>query len=92
MVARITINMSSKGVLEIWLNPGGRDVLVKELQALSETNDHFHLGPRWIGEVEVASVPYRSDDTLLEYGKVLFRTDEGDAKYFPHVMDQTVKP
>ena len=34
-----------KGAFEIWLNPEGRDVLVKELQGLSETNDHFHLGP-----------------------------------------------
>jgi hypothetical protein len=53
MAARITVNLNAKGEFEIWLNPEGRDVLVKELQGLSETNDHFHLGPRPIGEVQV---------------------------------------
>jgi len=43
MAARITVNLNAKGAFEIWLNPEGRDVLVKELQGLSETNDHFHL-------------------------------------------------
>jgi hypothetical protein len=78
MTARITMNLNAKGELEIWLNPEGRDVLVKELkelQGLTETNDHFHLGPRTFGEVEVSNRPYRSDDKLLEYGKILFRTD-----------------
>jgi hypothetical protein len=86
MAARITINLSAKGELEIWLNPEGRDVLVKELQALSETNDHFHLQPGPLGEVQVSSRPYRPDDTLFEWGKVLFRTDAWDARYFPHVL------
>jgi hypothetical protein len=30
--------------------------------------------------------PYRKGDKLLEYGKVLFRLDEWDRKYFPHVV------
>jgi hypothetical protein len=68
MAARITVNLNAKGEFEIWLNPEGRDVLVKELQGLSETNDHFHLGPRPIGEVQVSGRRYRSDDQLLEYG------------------------
>jgi len=63
MAARITVNLNAKGEFEIWLNPEGRDVLVKELQGLSETNDHFHLGPRPIGEVRRR---YQSDDQLLE--------------------------
>jgi hypothetical protein len=54
MAARITVNLNAKGEFEIWLNPEGRDVLVKELQGLSETNDHFHLGPRPVGEVQVS--------------------------------------
>jgi hypothetical protein len=37
-------------------------VLVKELQGLSETNDHFHLGPRPIGEVQVSGRRYREID------------------------------
>ena len=46
MAARITVSLNAEGEFETWLNPEGRDVLVKELQELSETNDHFHLGPR----------------------------------------------
>ena len=65
MAARITVNLNAKGEFEIWLNPEGRNVLVKELQGLSETNDHFHLGPRPIGEVQVSGRRYRSDDQLL---------------------------
>ena len=53
---------------------------------LSETNDHFHLGPAPTGEVEVSSRAYRPDDKILEWGKVLFRPDAWDQKYFPHVM------
>jgi hypothetical protein len=29
MTARITMNLNAKGELEIWLNPEGRDILVK---------------------------------------------------------------
>ena len=39
MTARITINLSTEGELELWLNPEGRDLLVRELQGLSERND-----------------------------------------------------
>jgi hypothetical protein len=84
---RITVNLAADGEFEIWLNPEGRDLLIKELQGLSERNDHFHLGPAQIGEVEVSSRPYRPDDQLLEFGKVLFRTDDWDRQYFPHVLD-----
>ena len=87
MKSRITVNLTTKGEFEIWLNEAGRELLVKKLQALSERNDHFHLGPAPIGEVEVRSYPYRPDDKILEYGKVLFRTDDGDQQYFPHVLD-----
>ncbi len=86
MKPRITINITADGLLEIWLNEAGRDLLVKELMHLNETSEHFHFGPEGTAEVEVATRPYRPDDTVLEYGKVLFRTDEWDAKYFPHVL------
>jgi hypothetical protein len=42
---RITMNVTAGGVLEIWLNREGRDLFVRELQALDETNDHFHMMP-----------------------------------------------
>jgi hypothetical protein len=86
MTARITVSLNAKGEFEIFVNPEGRDLLVKELQALSSESDHFHLGPSPIGEVGVSSTPYRPDDTLLEYGKVLFRPDEWDARHFPDVL------
>jgi hypothetical protein len=89
MSARITVNLSAKGEFEMWLNPEGRDIVVKELQGLSETNDHFHFGPKTFSEVEVANRPYRSDDKLLMRGKILFRTDAWDAEFFPHVLDQS---
>jgi len=28
----------------------------------------------------------------LEYGKILFRTDDWDAKHFPHVVDHSKQP
>ncbi len=89
MSARITFNLAANGEFEIWLNEQGRDLLVRELQQLGEKNDHFHLGPADIGEVEVSSRPYRPDDRVFEYGKVHFRTDAWDKQYFPHVLDET---
>jgi len=61
--------------------------LVRELQHLSESSDHFHLGPEDLdGEVPVQSVTYREGDQLIEWGKVLFRPDAWDAQHFPHVL------
>jgi hypothetical protein len=83
---RITINLSADGELEVSMNEQGRDLLVRELQKLSETNDHFHLAPKPMGEVELSSRAYRPDDKVLEWGKVMFRPDAWDQKYYPHVM------
>jgi hypothetical protein len=60
--ARITINLTAEGEFEIWLNEQDRDLLIHELQRLSEKNDHFHFGPRPTGEVDVSSIPYRPND------------------------------
>lgn len=79
--------LERQGRIRMWLNPEGRDIVVKELQGLSETNDHFHFGPKTFSEVEVANRPYRSDDKLLMRGKILLRTDAWDAEFFPHVLD-----
>jgi hypothetical protein len=89
MSARITINLTAGGEFEIWLNEQGRDLLIHELQGLSEKNDHFHFGPKSTGEVEVLSTAYRPNDKILERGKVLFRTDTWDRQYFPHVLGET---
>jgi hypothetical protein len=88
MTARITANLAANGEFEIWLNEQGRDLLVRELQHLSEKWDHFHLGPADIGDVVVASRPYRLDDKVLEYGKVYLRPDARDKEHFPHVLDE----
>ena len=85
---RITISRKPDGELEIWLNPAGRDRLVRELQALSESNDHFHLGPEEQGgQVPVRLKAYREGDEIIDWAKVLFRPDDWDAQYFPHVLE-----
>ena len=90
MKPRITINTNEDGELEIWINEAGRDLLVKELQHLSEKSDHFHFGPQDLGgEVPIQGRAYRDGDQLIEWGKVLFRPDEWDARYFPHVLEET---
>ena len=90
MKPRITINSTEEGELEIWLNEAGRDLLVKELQQLSESSDHFHLGPEALdGEVPVQTRAYREGDQIIEWGKVMLRPDEWDAEHFPHVLDAT---
>ena len=92
MKPRITVNLTEGGELEIWLNPEGRALLVRELQHLDERWEHFHLAPEDMGEVELSTRPYRPTDTVFSWGKVLFRTDEWDRKYFPHVFDDDELP
>jgi hypothetical protein len=41
-----------------------------------------------MGEVAVSIRPYRPTDKLLQRAKVLFRTDEWDREYFPHVLEE----
>ena len=86
MKARITISMSDDGEFEIRVNEAGRDQLIEELRRLSLTNDHFHLGPEDMAEVELSSRRYRDTDVLVDWGKISFRPDEWDAQYFPHVL------
>ncbi len=85
MAPRITISVKSNGELEIWLNAEGRDQIVSQLQALSASNDHFHLGT-WGGDVELSATPYRPTDKIVHAAKVMFRTEEWDRLYFPHVL------
>jgi hypothetical protein len=87
MKPRITINTNKSGELEIWVNEAGRDLLVKELQSLTTKNNHFHLQPEGFQEVPTQGRAYREGDQLLEWGKVLFRPDEWDRQYFPHVLE-----
>ena len=82
--ARITINKTKNGEFELWMNPEGRDLFISELIKLNRCNDHFHVGYQF--PVEVSSIPYRSDDEIIEWGKVYLRYDDWDKKHFPHVM------
>jgi hypothetical protein len=90
MSPRITVSVTADGTLEVALNEAGRDLLVRELQALSETSDHFHLehpdDPEMPVEVPLAVTPYRRDDRVFSNGKVIFRPDSWDAEFFPHVL------
>ena len=89
MRPRITVNKNLQGELEIWLNEAGRDLMVRELQQLSRSSDHFHFGPESFGgEVPVQTRAYRDGDEVFEWGKVMFRPDEWDAKHFPHVLSE----
>ena len=88
MKPRITINTSREGELEVWLNEAGRDLLVQELQRLSERSDHFHLASEgYDGDVPLQTAPYRDGDEIIEWAKVMLRTDAWDAAYFPHVFN-----
>lgn len=91
--ARVTVSIRRDGAFEIWLNEAGRDLLVKELLGLDRVNDHVHLAH--IAEPENAPtdvvlsvVPYCDDDICMKRGKILFRPDDWDREYFPHVMGE----
>jgi hypothetical protein len=83
---RITVSVTTEGVLEIFLNETGREKLIQELQKLDHSHEHFHLSVDEWAEVELQTTPYDPDDKIIEYGKVLFRPDEWDRKYYPHLF------
>lgn len=84
---RITFSRSQDGSLQIWLNPEGRDLLVSQLQGLSEISDHFHIMPEEMDpELPARGLPYGAGDEVIQWGKVLFRPDNWDEEYFPHVL------
>jgi len=86
MKPRITFCLRD-GALEMYFNPAGRALFIEKLSRLNEKNDHFHFAPSGINsEMEVSSLPYKPEDKILEFGKVLFRTDEWDRQYYPDVM------
>jgi hypothetical protein len=86
MAPRITLNLTPGGELQIRLNEEGRDLFVRELLALKPTSEHVHMGTYEGAELRLSSRPYRSTDEIIHAAKVLFRLDEWDAQYFPHVM------
>ncbi|MDQ3478617.1 MAG: hypothetical protein M3438_05600 [Pseudomonadota bacterium] len=79
--------------LLIYLNPEGRDLLVEELTHLDEQSEHFHLQDEtWTIDVPLQTRIYNSDrEVIIDCVKILFRLDEWDRRYFPHVIDAEAK-
>ncbi len=72
---------------DLFLNPAGVSLLIKELKSLSESNDHFHLlSPEWEIDGELSTIPYDKNQTVGQHLKVLFRPDKWDREYFPHLF------
>ncbi len=84
---RITMTLSEDGAFfELYLNEAGRLQLIRELQALSETDDHLHLDPDGIGDLTTSKSAYQPGQTVVAHGKICLRKDEWDAEFFPHVL------
>jgi hypothetical protein len=92
MKPRVTVSVQPDGTFEIALNEAGRELLIQELAGLSREWDHFHLDhyddPALADatDVPLADEAYSPGDRVLLNGKVLFRPDDWDAEYFPHVL------
>ena len=86
MKARVTMSVQPDGSFELHVNDAGRALLIKKLQGLSEQSDHFHLEHDDDAEVPLSAIAYNAADKVLLTGRVLFRPDEWDQTYFPHVM------
>ena len=96
---RITVaySKSASGELDevlFYMNPEGRDLLVKELTRLDEDWDHLHLQPE-NGTVDLplqttAYVP--ETEELVSAVKMMLRPDAWDAEYFPHVLEEDRPP
>jgi hypothetical protein len=92
MSPRVTFTLRPDGSFDIWVNETGRDLLVKELQGLTEQWDHFHLDHfddhdiADATEVPLRGMPYRVEDRALLNGKVMLRPDKWDIEHFPQVM------
>lgn len=87
---RITLTRDKDDNFQLWLNPEGRDLLVNELLGLSATSDHIHVEPAYMEpELAFRTVAYQEGDTVMSWGKILFRPDQWDEEHFPHVMTET---
>lgn len=92
----MTVSIRRDGAFEIHLNEAGRDLLVESLQSLDRENDHLHLDyfpdpENAPTDILLSLIPYRDDDRCLEFGKILFRPDDWDREYYPHVLGESGK-
>jgi hypothetical protein len=81
------MNLTANGEFEMYLNDEGRNVLIRELQSLNERAEHFHLGAWGDAEIKLSRNAYRPTDKIIGAAKILFRTDEWDRQYYPHVLN-----
>jgi len=88
MKPRVTLSLTTSGSLNIFLNEAGRDQLIEELQSLDFTHEHFHLSALDGAEVELQAKTYEPNDTVIRYAKVLYRPDEWDRIYYPHLFHE----
>ncbi|MBL8545869.1 MAG: hypothetical protein JNL81_05355 [Hyphomonadaceae bacterium] len=88
----MTVCERPDGTFEIYLNEEARELVVRELQRLDKSWDHFHLdhfedaGMEFATDVPLRATPYNEGDKVFKSGKVLLRPDDWDAEHFPHVM------
>jgi hypothetical protein len=71
-----------------YLNPEGRDLLVKELLHLDERWDHLHIQPEeWTVDLPLQISAYVPDqETVIQHVKMMYRPDAWDEEHFPHVL------
>jgi hypothetical protein len=88
---RITVTIDTSGdgpsdEVRIYANEAGVQALIRELSALSRTNDHFHMmSPNWGGD-ELRAVVYEPDELAIDHLKVIIRQDDWDREFFRHVL------
>jgi len=87
MRPRITLLRTDEGVIELLFNEAGKALLISEIARLGETNDHLHLSTDGgYAEIELSVIPYSPTDQVIGDMKLLFRTDDWDKEFFPHVL------
>lgn len=87
---RITCVVTSNQEVFFYLNPEGRDLLVKELLRLDEQWEHLHIQPEeWTVDLPLQAKAYAPDqETAVHHVKIMYRPDAWDEEYFPHVMKE----
>ena len=89
---RITVTLAGDGngppEVRFYLNPEGRDLLVRGLNRLDERWDHIHLQPEeWTVGLPLQTIAYDpKTEKPAEQVKMMLRPDQWDAEHFPHVL------
>jgi len=91
---RITVALAGGGdgappEVRLYLNPEGRDLLVRELNRLDARWDHLHLQPaEWTVGLPLQTIAYDPEaEETTDAVKIMLRPDEWDEEHFPHVLE-----